>query len=646
MRILVSALLVLAAALLPTALASPAHAQDTLTREVIRTYDVRIAVQQDGAVLVTEDIEVVALGREIRRGIYRDIPVGGVGLLGIGRPSFDLVQTLRDGRPEPSRIERSGGAVRIYLGDAGVFLEPGVYRYRIVYRMGDQVRRFDGVDEVYWNVTGNNWAFPIEQATAVVVPPPGAPVSQLAAYTGYRGEQGEDVVIGEARNGDPQFRTTRTLASGEGLTVAVGWPPGYVDPESGSQRLARWIERWGALAAAALTLGIVLIYYLVVWFLIGRDPPRGTIIPVYHPEMPPAAMRSVERMGFDYTCVAAAIISLAVKGHLKIREASKKQTLVALPDADARQPMSDGEAVLYDELFDTGEEIVIQRTSRSRLTAASNALRNHLRRTYDRIYFKRNFGWFVLGVVVTIFGWFASALISVRHVELLFLAIFPTVFAVVLGTVFVKAWRSVRDYRRSSSIVALVASIIQVGVIGFMVLSLGGFFIGIGTQMGLVPFLTLIVIALLNVVFWNLLKVRTAIGRKAMDEIEGTRLYLTVAEEDRLRFENPPDKTPEHFHEMLPYAIALDVETEWTDQFAAEIAAAHAAQGSDPYLKPSWYSGSRGSGFRDAGALRSVGASLGSAYGAATVTQSSGSSGSSGGGSSGGGGGGGGGGGW
>jgi uncharacterized membrane protein YgcG len=646
MRHILSALLVLAAALASPVLTTPSRAQDALTREVIRQYDVRIAVQQDGSVLVTEDIEAVALGYEIRRGIYRDIPVGGVGLLGVGKSSFELVQTLRDGQPEPNRVERNGSYVRIYLGDANVFLEPGVYTYRIVYRMGDQVRHFEGFDEIYWNATGNDWAFPIERARAVVVPPPGAPVSQLAAYTGYWGSQGEDVAIGETKKGEPLFRTTRTLSSGEGLTVAVGWPPGYVDPESGSQRLARWLERWGTLAAAGITLGIVLLYYLIVWVLIGRDPPAGTIIPVYHPEMPPAAMRFVERMGFDNTCLSAAIISLAVKGHLKIKEASKKQTLTALPDAVAIEPMSDGEEALYDELFERGEEITIQRSSRSRLNSAASALRSHFKKTFDKLYFRRNFGWFVLGVIVTILGWFISALISVRQIELLFLAIFPTVFTVILGTIFVKAWGSMRDYRRTNNVIALVAMILQSIFLGVIILSLGGFFIGLGAEMGFVPFIALVVIALLNVLFWHLLKVRTAIGRAAMDEIEGTRLYLTVAEEDRLKFENPPEKTPEHFHELLPYAIALGVETEWTNQFAAEIAAARAADKSDPYLKPSWYAGSRGGGFRDAGALRSFGAGLGSAYGAATVSQSSGSSGSSGGGSSGGGGGGGGGGGW
>src|SRR6201999_1423153 len=82
------------------------------------------------------------------------------------------------------------------------------------------------------------------------------------------------------------------------------------------------------------------------------------------------------------------------------------------------------------------------------------------------------------------------------------------------------------------------------------------------------------------------LKKASPAGRKVMDEIEGFRQYLSVAEEDRLNALNPPDKTPELFERFLPYAIALDCENAWAEKFAGVLAAAGigAAVGS-------WYSG-------------------------------------------------------
>lgn len=636
-----------AAALLFAALLAPgpAGAQNVgLDREEIRNYDVRIEVERDGGVVVTEDIEVVALGYEIRRGIYRDIPVTGRGLAGFGGATFELLEASRDGGQEPYRIERSGNSLRIYLGDADVFLKPGIYRYRIAYRMSDQVRRFDGFDEIYWNATGNYWTFPIENVHVVVVPPPGAPVTQLAVYTGYFGQQGDDAEIGETRNGEPSFRTTRPLSAGEGVTVAVGWPPGHLDPETGMQRLNHWMERWGAYAAAAFALGTVLIYYMIAWHFVGRDPRSGTIVPVYNPQIPPSAMRFIERMGFDNTCFAAAIVDLAVRGHLKISADKSSQKLIAL-DGDDAKPVSEGEGKLFDKLFARNEEVTIARASSSRLNEAASALKAHFDRTFNSKYFHRNRLWFALGVVITVIGWVLSAVLSARQAETIFLALFPAIFSVVMGSTVYRAFVSLMESRRSGNVGAMIAGLVQAIFLSVMVMFMGVMYYTVGVEIGVVPFLALVGVGLLNVVFWHLLKAPTAIGRAALDEIEGTRLYLTVAEEDRLKFHNPPDRTPEHFHELLPYAIALDVETAWTDQFRSEIESARAKGDGNPYLQPSWYSSRGGRGFTNIGQLRSVGASLGGAFASATAPRSSGS-GSSGGGSSGGGGGGGGGGGW
>ena len=77
-------------------------------------------------------------------------------------------------------------------------------------------------------------------------------------------------------------------------------------------------------------------------------------------------------------------------------------------------------------------------------------------------------------------------------------------------------------------------------------------------------------------------------GRKTMDDIEGFRLYLGTAEEDRLNAMNSPEKTPELFERFLPYAVALDVQNVWAKRFAGVLAAAGATAAAT-----AWYVGSR-----------------------------------------------------
>ena len=135
--------------------------------EAILSFESKVVVAPDGVLDVTETIQVRAEGIEIRRGIYRDFPLtfeddqGGV-----HHVSFDIVSVMRDGRPEPYHTNANSDGVRIYMGDADTFLPSATYTYQLRYTTGRQVRFFADHTELFWNVTGNDWSFPILSATA------------------------------------------------------------------------------------------------------------------------------------------------------------------------------------------------------------------------------------------------------------------------------------------------------------------------------------------------------------------------------------------------------------------------------------------------------------------------------------------------
>jgi uncharacterized membrane protein len=144
------------------------------------------------------------------------------------------------------------------------------------------------------------------------------------------------------------------------------------------------------------------------------------------------------------------------------------------------------------------------------------------------------------------------------------------------------------------------------------------------------------------VIFAILMKQPTGLGRKVLDELEGFREYLEIAEKDELNLRNPPEKTPALFERFLPFALALGVEQQWAERFARIFANLRGPDGT-PY-HPAWYQGSW-SGFHSASATSTLASDLGGAISSSMSAPGS-SSGGGGGGSSGGGGGGGGGGGW
>jgi hypothetical protein len=75
---------------------------------------------------------------------------------------------LRNGEPEAFHTVRSGRDVRTYFGSSNRFVDHGIHTYEFRYRANRILGFFEQHDEIYWNVTGNNWAFPIDEASASI----------------------------------------------------------------------------------------------------------------------------------------------------------------------------------------------------------------------------------------------------------------------------------------------------------------------------------------------------------------------------------------------------------------------------------------------------------------------------------------------
>ena len=182
--------------------------------------------------------------------------------------------------------------------------------------------------------------------------------------------------------------------------------------------------------------------------------------------------------------------------------------------------------------------------------------------------------------------------------------------------------------------------------LGALLLLLGGFLFT-ALAVSFVAALAALGLAAALLLFRRLLPARTEKGRKRQDEIEGFALYLETAEEERLKLLHPPERTPELFEALLPYALALDLEVAWSAKFA-ELLRKAVEEGT--YV-PLWHD-STATAWMTEDLTRSVssfGDALASTIAVASVPPGSSSGfsdGDSGGGSSGGGGGGGGGGGW
>ena len=633
-------LLAVALALL-ISFAAPLRAEERITDFVSD-----VTVNADGAISVTETLVAVAEGNVIKRGIFRDFPTtyrdrSGQRVI----VDFDVIGVTRDGQPEPYALESLSNGIRIRIGDKDVFLRPGAHRYEITYRTTRQIGFFKDYDELYWNVTGNGWAFPIERARVTIRLPGDARIGEYALYTGYAGDDGKDARVVNANGNSFEAATTRRLEPGEGFTVAVNWQKGIIAAPTESQKWSWWISDNAGYFALALGLLASAGYFLFAWNRVGRDPEKGTIIPLFTPpkDMGPACVRYVTRYGSDDKSFAAALVGLGVKGRVKIADDDGGFSISKLSEPLGGKPLTTSERVLYQALPSGTTEL--KQSNHARVGAAKRALENALRQEYDGSVFLRNFGWFAGGLAISVVFLVAGAVLlpEGEGIAGLFAVGWTAVW---WGGILGAGWASLRGlraarglWRKISSLFGLVFLIpfVGAGLIGpGLILSMGGFSPALTVLVG-----SAILFGLLNVIFYQLLRAPTEMGQKLLDQIEGFRLYLSTAEEERLKVLHPPEKTPELFERYLPYALALDCENEWNAKFAAVLAAAAAAGAA----APAWYSGRQWDSGRSGGFTDSLGRSL-AASAAAAATAPGKSSGSRGGGSSGGGGGGGGGGGW
>ena len=547
--------------------------------ERILSFHSDVRVFMDGMIEVTETIKVRAEGKQIRRGIYRDFPVEYEDRLGnTHRIKLDPQAVLRNDQVESFHTVISGRDVRTYFGRSNYFIEHGIHTYVFRYRANRMLGFFEQHDELYWNVTGNNWAFPIDKATATIRLEFDAPRDAIfvEGYTGRMGSKAQDYGRFQDDAGDVHFAANHPLPASHGLTIVVGWPKGFVDEPTAVDRAGWMLKDNSNLLAAVAGFLLLLLYYIPVWSKHGKDPAEGIIVTRYDPPkgFSPASLRYIRQMYYDDKVMTAAIVNLAVKGYLQIKKKGKTHSLTKLNTGTLKQPMAAGEKELFDAIFVQDDVVTLKNFNHDLLGKARVEHSESLRVDYKNNYFKTN------------------SLLSL-----------PGIFIV-------------------------IASIV----------------VALNVGRGATPFvIATVVLSIVTMVFFALIMKRPTIrGRELLDEMLGFKDFLEIAEKDELNLRNPPQKTPDLFEAMLPYALALGVEQQWSEKFADVLAAIRGPDGGS--YRPSWYNGSWNTSSLSK-ATNSLSSGLSSAVSSATTPPGS-SSGGGGGGSSGGGGGGGGGGGW
>lgn len=486
---------------------------------VIESFDVAVEVAESGRIDVLESIRFRFSGSW--NGVYRLIPVNYRTPQGFNYKLFLDVESITDesGRALEYKDTRERHYRKLKVWVPGAQNTTRTIHFR--YSVPNALRFFDsadddftqGHDELYWNVTGDEWEIPIERASARVELPQGVTGLQARAFTGAFRSTAQDASINELESGF-YFETARSLGPREGLTIAVAWSPGVVRRPSSITKV--YLVLRSNLIFLLPIISLTLMWRL--WLEKGRDPARRPIAPQYEPPqgLTPAEIGTLLDNRPDMKDITASMVDLAVRGFMRIEEREKsglaaifggnEYAFVMLKGPDEWSELQSHERSLLSGFFDDGQRPEVE------LGDLENEFYKDISRIKNALYDR-----------LVALGLYA---------------------------------------RRPDKVMGVYAA----AGVAVLVLSLAGARLLAG-QIA-VPILSMTIAGILTALpvfaFGFVMPARTVKGARELEHVLGFQEFLDRVESDH--FKRMVD-SPEMFERYLPYAMALGVEKRWAKAF-------------------------------------------------------------------------------
>ncbi len=553
---------------------------------IIRHFDEQVVIRPDGTIQVTETIEAQFIGSDWH-GIYRTIPVEYITPQGLNYTLFLEPLSVTDDAGQPLKYERRrqgrNTQFKIYVSNPDNATRTVVLRYRVL----NALTFFDDHDELYWNVTGNEWEAPIEQASARIELPAGVTGLHAISYSGPFGSRGQDADV-ESRSNLVEFRSTHTLEFHEGLTAVVGWDKGFVHELTASQKILFILRsNWPIFIPVGV---FVLVFYW--WWTSGRDPERDAITVQYEPpdNLTPAECGTLVDNKVSIRDITATLVDLAVKGYLTIERQDENAQLGLMKDYifHLQKPPGDWNSLKPHER-QMLRGIFVPENPALMLLAALQDVTKNLPLASDVPALPKAMT--MAAQNPTIPKQYSEAFHAISEAEKAplpevalsdlqnrFSLHLPVIRNLIFDTLKKDGYYLHRPDAFRRGIVALGF------LMGFLMIPVG---LLLAATTGTAPMPWIVAAILTGIIisgFGWLMTARTISGARTLTKVLGFENFLGRVEADQIE---RLEKTPELFEKYLPYAMALHVEKKWVQAFA-RIA----------MQPPQWYQGSYGSRFQ------------------------------------------------
>jgi len=475
----------------------------------IEGFDAQIRVNRDASIDVTETITARFVGSY--NGLYRTIPIKYRNAQGLNWTLGVSLQSARDdaGRNLRTETSREGANIKFKVWIPGAMNATRTLVLR--YHATNGLRFFDEHDELYWNVTGDQWEVPIRAATAEITLPPGATGLRAIAFNGMYGATARDARVTIDGN-VVRIVMPHALDYHEDLTAVVGWDKGLVTaPTAADRAMETASSNWPLLFPIP-----VFLFAFWRWRRNGRDPRRRPIAVQYEPpaNVSPAEAGTLLDNSADMRDITATLVDLAVRGYMRIEEQQNVKlfglfgggtsyTFHRLKTAEGLTPH---ERVVFDGIFGLhGDQV--------QLDELKDEFYKQLSPIRDAIFTQ-----------LKVSGFYQARPDKVKQI-----------------------WTGC-------------------GIGAGILIGVGGSFVAAAFLLTPVPFVIAAVVSgIILLIFAQIMPARTEAGTRTLEHVLGFEEFLRRVESDNLK--RIIVGHPELFDKYLPYAMAFGVERQFARAF-------------------------------------------------------------------------------
>ncbi len=507
--------------------------------EKIYLFDVAIEVLSNGQIIVTENITLNAKHQKINRGIYRDLPVS---LLEQTKP----ISLTMDGKNHPFFTERQSNFLRINFGNDN-YIPAGIHTYRFVYAYTGAINFLKDYDELYWNVTGNQWDFVIDKARVHVNFPSNVDIQKngISLYTGQQNQKYKD-----AQEVAPlTFETTKVLYPQQGFTIAIPFEKGAIQKPALSQRVDHVLS---LPFIFSFTIFIFLMgYFISTWIKVGRDPKYMAIAQYEPPQgISPAFMYYLQNEQVDSKLLSSAILELIMKGYIEVTKTegfiTKTQLELKKTDTDDL-PFEEREILRI--LFSGSHTLTLSQSAAPQFQRLNKAISQAFKKNAKQ-YIISNSSYLLKAVILTLLlGVVPFALL--KNPPMIFINLHFSVF-----------------FLTFTMLINKISSKLIFGTI--FTLFYGMFWIATVFQSSIDALLcqVMFLVSMWGLTFYaTLIRNVTPQGQALFESVNGFKKYMKTAEVNRVAASDPIE-TERIFCNYLPFAFALGLSNQWIEKFS------------------------------------------------------------------------------